>query len=162
MVAQLALRRGGVLGRAARRGFLALVLGGLAAPLPVHAGGGVLDAADALARARAGALTIVDVRTVQEWAETGVPENGAAVSLMPRWGVRNESFVDDVLAAVGGDKTVPIALICARGNRSSFAQGVLEQSGFTTVYSISEGMVGSAFGPGWLARGLPVEPCKEC
>ena len=96
-----------------------MVLGGLAAPLPVHAGGGVLDAADALARARAGALTIVDIRTVQEWAETGVPENGTAVSLMPRWGVLNASFVDDVLAAVGSDKTVPNASICARGNRSS-------------------------------------------
>ena len=122
----------------------------------------MLDAPRALALARAGELTIIDVRTLEEWAQTGVPEGALEVSLLPRWGVVNESFVDDVLAAVGRDKTTPIALLCARGNRSTFAQGLLENSGFATVYSISEGMVGSSFGPGWLARGLPLEPCKNC
>jgi len=28
--------------------------------------------------------------------------------------------------------------------------------------SVKEGMVGSSAGPGWIARGLPVEACKTC
>lgn len=154
--------RSTVFRRVARRCLLALALGWLAAPPPALAEGGVLGAAEAFALARAGKLTIVDVRTRQEWTQTGVPQAALEVSLFPEWGVRNADFVDDVLAAVGRDKSTPIALICARGNRSSFAQGLLEKQGFATVYSISEGMAGSSFGPGWLARGLPLEPCTNC
>ncbi len=140
---------------------LLLVAGWLAAPLPVLAEG-VLSAPEALAKARAGELVIIDVRTTGEWVQTGVPEGAARVSLFPDWGVPNKTFVNDVLAQVGNDRTRPIATICARGNRSSFARDLLAQNGFTSVYSISEGMIGSGFGPGWLARGLPVEPCQGC
>jgi len=34
--------------------------------------------------------------------------------------------------------------------------------GFMQVYNVKEGMVGSAAGPGWLKRGLPVERCAQC
>jgi len=34
--------------------------------------------------------------------------------------------------------------------------------GFTQVYNVKEGMVGSTAGPGWLKRGLPVERCAQC
>jgi rhodanese-related sulfurtransferase len=71
-------------------------------------------------------------------------------------------FVADVLRALGGSEDRPIALICARGNRSAFARELLAEAGFTKVDDISEGMVGGANGPGWLARGLPTEPCKAC
>ncbi len=150
--------------RQALRGCWLLILaaGWIAAPPPVHAGADVIDAPAALDRARAGELVIIDVRTVDEWAQTGVPEGALEVSLFPQWGVPNRSFVDDILAAVGRDKTIPIALICATGKRSSYAQSLLEKSGFTRVSSISEGMVGSSYGPGWLARGLPVGRCQIC
>ncbi len=141
---------------------LLLAAGGLAAPPPVHAGVKDLDAPAALAGARAGELVIIDVRTTGEWARTGVPVGAVEVSLFPQWGVPNRSFVDDILAAVGRDRTTTIALICATGNRSSYARALLEKNGFTSVYSISEGMAGSRYGPGWLARGLPVVPCKNC
>ena len=41
-------------------------------------------------------------------------------------------------------------------------QKELEARGFTRVYNVKEGMVGSGAGPGWIKRGLPVEPCKQC
>ena len=126
------------------------------------AGGEVIDAPRAHALATSGELVIVDVRTIEEWTQTGVPEGAREVALLPEWGVANPTFVDDVLAAVGNDKSTPVALICARGNRSAYAQGLLERNGFSTVYSISEGMIGSTHGPGWLNRGLPVETCKNC
>ncbi|MFQ5785148.1 MAG: rhodanese-like domain-containing protein, partial [Alphaproteobacteria bacterium] len=83
-------------------------------------------------------------------------------SLFPKWGVANRHFVADVLAVVGRDRNAPIALICASGRRSGYARDLLAKNGFTRVYSIAEGMAGSARGPGWLARGLPVEPCDSC
>lgn len=36
-------------------------------------------------------------------------------------------------------------------------QRVLREAGFTQVYNIKEGMAGSAAGPGWIKRGLPVQ-----
>ena len=56
----------------------------------------------------------------------------------------------------------PIALICARGNRSTHAQRILRNAGFTRVYNIREGMFGSRDGPGWLSQTLPTEPCRTC
>jgi rhodanese-related sulfurtransferase len=123
----------------------------------------VLTAAEAKALAGRGELTIVDVRLPVEWAETGLPAGAEGVSLQNSLTreVRGD-FVADVLRAVGGDRGRPIALICARGNRSAFAQQLLAAAGFTAVADISEGMVGGANGPGWLARGLPTRPCKAC
>jgi rhodanese-related sulfurtransferase len=63
---------------------------------------------------------------------------------------------------VGGDKNKPIALICHSGSRTSHAQKFLQSQGFTQVYNVREGMAGSAAGPGWIRRGLPVEPCLQC
>ena len=71
-------------------------------------------------------------------------------------------FLAAVTAEVGGDLETPIALICARGNRSMLAQQVLSEAGFSTVLNIREGMLGSASGPGWLARNLPVDDCTDC
>ncbi len=148
--------------RAAGRCLVALVAGWMFVASAALAGGEVIDAPRAHDLATSGELVIVDVRTIEEWTQTGVPEGAREVALLPEWGVANPTFVDDVLAAVGNDKSTPIAVICARGNRSTYAQGLLERSGFSTVYSISEGMIGSAHGPGWLNRGLPVAACENC
>ena len=65
-------------------------------------------------------------------------------------------------AEVGGDRNAPIGLICRTGNRTTQMQRVLQEAGFTQVYNIKEGMVGSGAGPGWIARGLPLEACERC
>jgi rhodanese-related sulfurtransferase len=131
--------------------------------LPVLARAEVLTAEEAKALAIRGELTIVDVPLPFEWAETGLPEGAQGVSLQnPLTHEVRGDFVADVLRALGGSEDRPIALICARGNRSAFARELLAEAGFTKVDDISEGMVGGANGPGWLARGLPTEPCKAC
>ena len=122
----------------------------------------LIEAPAAAALVGAGELVVVDVRSAGEWARTGVPRGAAEVSLFPSPGTTNGNFIDQVLAAVGGDKSTPIATICATGGRSSIARDILRQNGFTAVYDISEGMFGSKSGPGWLRRGLPVEPCRSC
>lgn len=118
---------------------------------------------DALRRATEGHVTIVDVRLPVEWAETGLPKMAIGISLQddetlqPRPG-----FIDDLLRQVDGNLDEPIALICARGNRSAFARRLLAANGFTQLYDITEGMVGGVNGPGWLAKELPTETCSIC
>lgn len=140
-------------------GWLALAPRAMAGEAPVSP---LIEAPRAAALAEAGELFVVDVRGAGEWAQTGVPRGAAEVSLYPSPGTTNRNFINQVLAAVGGDKSTPIATICATGERSSIARTLLIQSGFTAVYDIAEGMQGSKSGPGWLRRGLPVEACRTC
>jgi rhodanese-related sulfurtransferase len=123
----------------------------------------VLSPQEARARAAAGGLTIVDVRLPVEWAETGLPEGALGVSLQnPATLEVRSGFVGDVLRVLHGRRERPVALICARGNRSSLAAAMLEEAGFTSVHDISEGMIGGPHGPGWLERALPTAPCQVC
>lgn len=116
-----------------------------------------ISSSEALARARRGEVTIIDVRSPQEWRQTGLPAGAKAVSIHDPDGI--EGFVAALRRSVGNDLDRPVALICARGNRSTRAQNALQAAGFTQVLNIKEGMLGSASGPGWLARELPLESC---
>jgi rhodanese-related sulfurtransferase len=73
-----------------------------------------------------------------------------------------QAFYEQVLAAIGNDKSKPIAVMCAYGNRSNWAQGFLRKAGFTNVLDMSEGMFGRGAKPGWLKRGLPVKRSESC
>jgi rhodanese-related sulfurtransferase len=129
-------------------------------PVTTHAE--VLTPDEARTMAGRGELTIIDIRLPVEWERTGLPEGAVAISLQDQTLQPRAAFVADVLEALANDPTRPIALICASGHRSAFAQQVLLQSGFSRVHDISEGMVGGEYGPGWLARALPTEPCERC
>lgn len=108
-----------------------------------------------------GKLTLIDIRSPQEWEKSEIPKGSLAISMHNPAG--KKAFKDAVLAAVGGDKERPIALICAVGGRSNWAQRYLESEGFKTVMDVSEGMFGRGKNmPGWLKRGLPTEPCPDC
>jgi len=98
-------------------------------------------------------LVLVDIRTPPEWMRTGIAEG--AVALTPS----GPHFADEIAELLGGDKTRPVGLICASGNRSSGAQRYLKQMGFTNVANVVEGMTGGfGAGPGWILRGLPTVP----
>lgn len=120
--------------------------------------GEVLTAPEAYQRAKSGAVVLIDVRSAREWRQTGVPAGAKQVTIHQG----AQSFLAGVLKATGGDKTKPVALICARGNRSARARRFLEASGFTNVHDVSEGMFGRNGTPGWLARKMPVEKCMTC
>ena len=132
---------------------LVLVLG-----LVGSARAGILTPDEAKALADAGALTIVDVRLPMEWAETGRPAGALGVSLQdPATFQVRPDFVAELLRRLDGDRDRPIALICATGQRSTFATKLLQGAGFTNVQNIAEGVLGGPNGPGWLQRGLPVQ-----
>lgn len=130
--------------------------------LPMSADAEVLTPQEAQARLSSGEITIIDVRLPVEWAETGLPEGSLGISLQDQTLGLRSGFVEDVLRALDGDRDRPVALICARGHRSAFAQKLLADNGFTAVHDIGEGVIGGEQGPGWLQRRLPTEPCAVC
>lgn len=126
-----------------------------AAPQPLE-----LSAPEARQRAAAGAVTLIDVRRPEEWRSTGTPEGAARIDMLHPGGA--EGFLNAVLTKVKGNRNAPIALICRTGNRSAQVQRFLQEQGFTRVFNVREGMAGSAAGPGWLERGLPIDACRQC
>jgi len=116
-----------------------------------------LAAPEAAAAVAAGKITLIDIRTPPEWKETGVAKGARRINMLHPQGA--PGFVEQLLGEVKGDRNAPIALICRTGNRTTQVQRYLQSVGFTQVYNVKEGMAGSAAGPGWLKRGLPVEAC---
>ena len=113
---------------------------------------GKMSASDAHKLALSGDVLLVDIRTHGEWKQTGLGATALAISM------HKPGFVDKLAEAAGQDKNKKIALICATGGRSNWLQGQLAKFGFTNVVDVSEGMLGSSAGPGWLKAGLPVKP----
>ncbi len=119
----------------------------LAAPLE-------LSAPEAHRMAAAGEVLLVDIRTPAEWQQTGVAQDAVLINMLHPQGPAG--FAEELLRHVDGDLDAPIAIICRTGNRTTQLQRDLQQRGFTRIYNVREGMAGSAAGPGWLKRGLPL------
>lgn len=119
-----------------------------------------LSAPEAFALAESGRMTLIDIRRPEEWRQTGVAKDAKRINMEHPEGLI--AFLRQIAREVKGDGNAPIGLICRTGNRTTYIQEVMREVGFTQVYNIKEGMVGSAAGPGWIARGLPVEPCQTC
>ncbi len=98
-----------------------------------------------------GAITLVDIRRPDEWAQTGTGEGAHRLDM------RREDFISELSKITGGNTAAPIALICARGVRSARLTNRLTEAGFTNIIDVPEGMLGSTAGPGWIERGLPLD-----
>lgn len=114
----------------------------------------VMTPVEAHAKARAGDIVLVDIRTPEEWKETGVPASAHAITMHqdPR------VFTSQLLAAMDGDPARRLALICRTGNRSNAMQAALQKAGFKDVVDVAEGMAGGRHGKGWLKTQLPTRP----
>lgn len=132
----------------------------LAFSSPVLAAGGKITAPEVYAMLQAGRIVLIDVRTPAEWRQTGIPRGAKTVSIRDPDGM--PGFMSKVLLVMAGRKNRPVALICARGVRSSRASRYLRRNGFSDVYDVSEGVLGRLSAPGWLQRGLPVTRCTTC
>lgn len=134
----------------------------LATPFTLFAAepGPSLSAPEAHARVTAGTITLIDIRRPEEWRQTGVAEGAKRINMEHPEGLIG--FLREVAREVKGDADAPIALICRTGNRTTKLQEIMHEVGFRNVYNVKEGMIGSAAGPGWKARGLPVDPCAAC
>ncbi|PCJ05336.1 MAG: rhodanese [Rhodobacteraceae bacterium] len=109
-----------------------------------------LTVAEAYQQAQSGDITLIDIRTPIEWTAVGVPVGSHQIDM------RRQDFAEAVALVTGGDRSAPIALICARGVRSARMTLALSKAGFSNIIDVPEGMLGSRDGPGWLASNLPV------
>lgn len=125
-----------------------------------HDDAAMLSPPEAYARVQAGTLTLIDVRHADEWRETGVARGALRIDMTNTQG--EAGFVRQVMTQMSGDRNAPIGLLGLSSNRAANASKVLREAGFTRVFVIQEGMLGSSGGPGWIARGLPVDPCPAC
>ena len=110
-----------------------------------------LSVQDAHKLAESGEILLVDIRTPQEWRDTKVAASAQTITM------HNADFLKNLEMAIEGDKSKPIALICATGGRSNWLQSQLMSRGYTKVYDVFEGMLGSQSGPGWLKSSLPLK-----
>lgn len=70
---------------------------------------------------------VVDVRTQAEWDE----EHLTGAVHIPLGSLRDR--VDEVARLVGGDRSRPVVVYCASGNRSGIAAQRLAAAGFTRI-----------------------------
>jgi rhodanese-related sulfurtransferase len=106
-----------------------------------------LPVREALAAAEAGRLTLVDIRTPDEWADTGVPRGARPLDV-------TGSAFEVRLAGLRLDHPGrPIALIDRSGAQSSATVRKLAGRGWRDLVAVRDGMLGPA---GWLAEKLPV------
>ncbi|WP_428513612.1 rhodanese-like domain-containing protein [Roseovarius sp.] len=112
--------------------------------------GSELSVRDALEAAQAGDVFLVDIRTPEEWRQTGIGQGAHPIDM------RRSDFIAALDSVTGARKDAPIALICARGVRSARLGRALVNAGYTNIVNVPEGMLGSRAGPGWIASGLPV------
>lgn len=109
-----------------------------------------LSVREAHEAAKAGKLVLVDIRTPDEWADTGVPDGAIRLDM-------TGSAFEVRLAALKLDHPgKPIALICRTGNRTSTLQKTLAARGWKELVDVRGGLLGNPRDKGWLAEGLPV------
>lgn len=130
---------------------LAFIAWRMFGPAPVAAGE-VMSPAEAHEKALKGEIVLVDVRTPQEWQQTGLPASGYAITMHQQ----GPEFVKQLDAALGGDRSKPLAVICRTGNRTGSLIAPLEKAGYTRVINVAEGMAGGRNGTGWIKSGLPL------
>lgn len=114
---------------------------------------GIISAQTAYEKAKTGEIILIDIRQPMEWQQTGVGENATPLTMHQS----GQTFFKQLEAITQNDKSKPIALICAVGGRSGFLQPHLKKAGYTNVYNVAEGMLGSKYGAGWLKAHLPTK-----
>jgi rhodanese-related sulfurtransferase len=95
---------------------------------------------------------LVDIRTPEEWKETGVAEGAHRLDM------NDPMFTAKLSKLMDGDRTKPVALICRTANRTRTVQAALmQQGGYTRVINVEGGMIGNSADKGWIAHGLSVK-----
>ena len=89
-------------------------------------------------------VTLVDVRTEDEWRD-GIAIGAHTISL------GDPALSEKVLSLVQNDNQKPVALICRSGMRSMQAASILQRAGFTSLANVTGGMMA------WTAQGLPTQ-----
>jgi len=138
-----------------RRAFVLTFGATVAVPAMARANTGILTPQEAHDAMTAGRLLLVDIRTPDEWKQTGVAEGAWPLDM------RDRKFGPSLMAMIDRNPDHKISVICRTGSRSGYLVDVLKQNGIHGVLDVSEGMVGGRYGPGWIKTGLPIVKSYE-
>lgn len=134
-----------------RRSVTVSILAAIVAPVSVVAQTTEIWSAEMTAEAlQQDLIRLIDVRSRPEWADTGIAEGAWPISM------HEDRFPERLFSARALAAGRPVALICATGGRSGSVMRSLQQAGYSDFVDVSEGMLGSSAGRGWIAAGHPV------
>ena len=101
-----------------------------------------------------GAL-VVDVRTPEEWAKTGVIPGSKGLTYFDSKGSYDKEAWLKQLKPLQSSPDQPVILVCRSGSRSStVGKMLLNEAGYTHVYHLDKGI------NGWSAQSRPLEQWK--
>ncbi len=112
----------------------------------------VMTARQALEGVEGGTTVLVDIRSRQEWRQTGVASVAVTLSM------HEDGFLEGIKRLQSENPGKTIALICAVGGRTAYMNRLLERGGYQNIADVSEGMLGGRHGKGWIPSGLPIKP----
>ena len=123
----------------------ALLVGGT----PLRADVTLVDSA-ALERLMQRGVPIVDIRTPEEWRETGVIEGSHLLTFFDAHGRYDARAWLAELASIASRRDDPLALICDSGGRSALVSRFLDtQLGYRHVFDVPGGIAQ------WMAENRP-------
>lgn len=111
----------------------------------------LMSAPDARKAVQAGEIILIDVRSPDEWRETGIADVATPITM------HNSQFLSRLQTVIDKNPDKRLAFICAVGGRTGYITRELEKRGFENLIDVSEGMLGSPNGVGWIKRGLPIK-----
>ncbi len=101
-------------------------------------------------RAKAKQVVLVDIRTPEEWKDTGVPDGALRLDMT------SPAFEARLAGLRTENPGKPIAIICRTGSRTRKVQEALSSRGWTNIVDVRGGMLGDGRNKGWLDEGLPL------
>lgn len=111
-----------------------------------------LSVREAHERTAAGRVVLVDIRTPEEWRDTGVAQGAIRLDMT------HPAFEARLAGIRAENPGKPIALICRTANRTRHVQEALTRRGWRDIIDVRGGMLGDGRNKGWLDEGLPLAP----
>ena len=109
----------------------------------------------AFEKLKANGIPVIDIRTQQEWQETGIIEGSHPITFFRPDGSYNIQDFLAKLKALGIGKKSPFILVCRSASRTRILGNYLsERAGYENVYHLTGGLLN------WKAHGKPLTAYK--
>ncbi|BBG64876.1 rhodanese-like domain protein [Hydrogenimonas sp.] len=100
-------------------------------------------------------VPVIDIRTPQEWRETGVIEGSHTIMFFDRSGRYDLKSFLERLSALGIDKNRPFVLVCRSASRTKMVGDFLaDKMGYKKVFELEGGILN------WKRHNKPLVPPK--
>lgn len=107
------------------------------------------------ARLQKAGVPVIDIRTAQEWEETGIVAGSRLLTFFDERGRHDAAGWLDKLRRIAGPEQ-PVVLICRSGNRTRLVGQLLSQeAGYREVYHVKTGIKGWQRDGGSVVPALP-------